>query len=777
VAASLDYSVRVSDKINYVSPTRGQLGNALKCVWALPYVTSEDQHGLVEVDACGRHHRIQISGSNQDPQIVPTTTKSRVKNGTNVKVTWPGIASLQADSETRDYYKAVSQFACLNPHATFRLRRPDENVVIFPASDKDWQKWRTDQPTSAHWYSPECFHNLVTAYVSNGQKDKSVREFVSEFDGLRGSQYQRKVIEEAKVSGQSLGDLTGGAIVRLLEAMQKATRPVLPKHLGIIGEKHLRQTLLALGISKNSFEYKKKLGIEDGLPFIVESAFGVKKEHGDQRDLFTGLNFSPTFRVPSEHLERVLEKTWIDDDDPVVLVVHQVTPQLRFTSLGKGEIAEEKAAIRQALSYTVERVTRRYTKIKRRALRYHDQRIKQEHLDEIGEQRSEKRSEKEEIKRAAYQVMPEAYLMASGDNSLPANARQIMCSARKLVLEIIAKCWSNSNYFTQTLLPDYQKENPEQTADWRVFYDSRGHFREPHTGTRFGIGTMEVREYRKTWRSNSTHTHGPANRFRYALFIEKEGFDALIDASQIAERFDLAFLSTKGMSVTASRELTEELSNADVTTLVAHDFDFSGLGIFHTLGHDTRRYEFGSKPRVVDIGLRLADVQAMGLDTEPYVLQQEKDPKIKLVEYGALPEEIEFLIGSKGKNAKGYYWNGTRVELNAMTSVQFIRWLERKLIENGVEKLVPEIDVLGPIWQEGQRVGAYEAFKATEGERVRAIEAQLHEAKAQLERDFDAQYKIPPTPRDLPEQVKYYLRINPLLPWDAAIVQIAAGKA
>src|SRR5262249_60810106 len=31
---SLEYDVRVSDKSYYVSPTRGRLGNALKCVWA-----------------------------------------------------------------------------------------------------------------------------------------------------------------------------------------------------------------------------------------------------------------------------------------------------------------------------------------------------------------------------------------------------------------------------------------------------------------------------------------------------------------------------------------------------------------------------------------------------------------------------------------------------------------------------------------------------------------------------------------------------------------------
>jgi Histidine kinase-, DNA gyrase B-, and HSP90-like ATPase len=34
VERSLDYRIRVSNKTRYVSPTRGQLGNALKCVWA-----------------------------------------------------------------------------------------------------------------------------------------------------------------------------------------------------------------------------------------------------------------------------------------------------------------------------------------------------------------------------------------------------------------------------------------------------------------------------------------------------------------------------------------------------------------------------------------------------------------------------------------------------------------------------------------------------------------------------------------------------------------------
>jgi hypothetical protein len=72
-----------------------------------------------------------------------------------------------------------------------------------------------------------------------------------------------------------------------------------------------------------------------------------------------------------------------------------------------------------------------------------------------------------------------------------ANARQIMYAARKYIQDKTGKTLED-NYFTQTLLPDYVQEN---AVDWDVVYDARGHFEEPHNGERFGIGTVEVRNY------------------------------------------------------------------------------------------------------------------------------------------------------------------------------------------------------------------------------------------------------------------------------------------
>jgi hypothetical protein len=84
----------VSDKAHYVSPTRGQLGNALKCVWAAPYV-ARGEAGFVEVTTGGITHRIamRLDRIAQQPDLQHLTMPDGfVKTGTLVRIVWPGIA-------------------------------------------------------------------------------------------------------------------------------------------------------------------------------------------------------------------------------------------------------------------------------------------------------------------------------------------------------------------------------------------------------------------------------------------------------------------------------------------------------------------------------------------------------------------------------------------------------------------------------------------------------------------------------------------------------------
>ena len=78
--------------------------------------------------------------------------------------------------------------------------------------------------------------------------------------------------------------------------------------------------------------------------------------------------------------------------------------------------------------------------------------------------------------------------------NLTANARQIMYAARDEIQERSERQLDDS-YFTQTLLPDFHGGEPEPTADWKVAFDDRGHFADPHTGLMIGLGTVAVREY------------------------------------------------------------------------------------------------------------------------------------------------------------------------------------------------------------------------------------------------------------------------------------------
>jgi len=347
------------------------------------------------------------------------------------------------------------------------------------------------------------------------------------------------------------------------------------------------------------------------------------------------------------------------------------------------------------------------------------------------------------VKELVYEVMKDAYMKASASDTLPALARQVFYQARPLVQKKTDKPLDDQ-YFTQTLLPDYIRE---YKVDWKIVYDERGHFIEPHTEKTIGLGTLAVREYLRimgdpyfkeaSFRPAAVNTFGPKARFGAVLFIEKEGFFPLFEEVKLAERYDLAFMSTKGMSNTAARELIDKMCGLHgIPALVLHDFDKSGMSILGTLKNDNRRYEFKHSPRIVDLGLRLEDVD--GLESEDYDPGGNVDDNLR--SNGATEEETEFL-------------RDRRVELNAFASDEFVSFIERKLDKNGIKKLVPGRDVLAK---------AYRLF--FESSRVEEIvEAEI----AKASHDSVA------VPKNLEKQVRRMLAKHPEMRWDHAVREAA----
>jgi hypothetical protein len=134
------------------------------------------------------------------------------------------------------------------------------------------------------------------------------------------------------------------------------------------------------------------------------------------------------------------------------------------------------------------------------------------------------------------------------------------------------------------------------------------------------------------------------------------------------------------------------------------------------------------------------------LKSEPVSFGRTDPDKIRdrLERNGAIDDEIAFLM------------EGQRVELNAMPSDEFVAFVERKLIQAGIAKVVPPKDQLAE---------AYRLFA-----RSQLIEEAVEEAIAELDDEEIA------APDDIEARVRAYLAEHPDEPWKNA-VRDAAGAA
>ena len=150
----LDYNVRISDKKHYVAPTRGQLGNALKCVVAAPFVAT-GKKSVLEIVA--RSRRYTITGRTGPARA---ETKNHLCHDRCAALDRYNFEDLlasgsklffesfiqdlfQYDSLSEAVEALIEDYAALNPHVSFTF-----NKTRRAASDPAWSKWRTDAPTS-----------------------------------------------------------------------------------------------------------------------------------------------------------------------------------------------------------------------------------------------------------------------------------------------------------------------------------------------------------------------------------------------------------------------------------------------------------------------------------------------------------------------------------------------------------------------------------------------------------------------------------------------------
>ena len=166
VKSVLDYTVRVSSREAYVSPTRGAQGNALKTIVGMPFALDPGIGRVLEIEAKGVRHTIScaVDRIRQEPVIEHREEPAERRNGTAVRVRWPDSPRSKLSDAKARFLQIADDFTWLNPHLTLTTDWFGERTTV-EATDPAWQKWKPSDPTSPHWYKPEDLERLIAAYL------------------------------------------------------------------------------------------------------------------------------------------------------------------------------------------------------------------------------------------------------------------------------------------------------------------------------------------------------------------------------------------------------------------------------------------------------------------------------------------------------------------------------------------------------------------------------------------------------------------------------------
>ena len=196
--------------------------------------------------------------------------------------------------------------------------------------------------------------------------------------------------------------------------------------------------------------------------------------------------------------------------------------------------------------------------------------------------------------------------------------------------------------------------------------DDRGTLYHPHRHEQISLGTLMVESYEP-----------PDWTFNKVLYIEKEGFFSVLQDERWPEKHDCALLTSKGQPTRAARDFIDGLRDTkeEITFYCIHDADAAGTIIYQAL-QDATKARPARKVKVVNLGLEPEEGLAMGLVPETFV-SKDRRPVADYVS----PRWAEWL-------------QTHRIELNTMTTPQFLQWLDDKMEKFGQGKLIPPESVL-----------------------------------------------------------------------------------
>jgi hypothetical protein len=167
----------------------------------------DGESGETTIEGRGIVHRItfSIDPIRQEPRISRVCETSSVKTGAKITVRWPNSASSILDHSKARFLQVAEDYTWVNTHLTLTVERCRSDETIrrtVAATNPGWKKWLSRDPTSPHWYDQVRLGRLIAAHIAYAEDHEeacsTMREFVSEFRGLRGTAKERQICEAGR---------------------------------------------------------------------------------------------------------------------------------------------------------------------------------------------------------------------------------------------------------------------------------------------------------------------------------------------------------------------------------------------------------------------------------------------------------------------------------------------------------------------------------------------------------------------------------------------------
>jgi hypothetical protein len=378
-----------SRKAFFKGLSRGALGNALKTLLGIPYALRNRVAGDWNPEL--KPFAILCQGNEYLPGYTIDSTGQAISFACEVRAGKKldgTLISVGVDHFEQEQPRTIGQIELLaqqyhlcNPHVHFiwSVEIGGQEWTSAYAGDPAWAG-KFSGVTPVQWYSPTAFRDLLGALHREHCQDDSGCQLPIErvcrcFAGFSGPERRpakaalQHISADCGASHLTRDDIEGPAASRLHQALCRASSRFDSASLGRLGPEHVRACLAqALPLDADAlYDSCIDAGDDPSVPFVLEAAVARLRE--GKRQIWTAINFAPTYDEPFRSrwlhaaarpddpalgLRGLLDAYGLTEEQPVVLFLHLICPNVEHHEFSKTEI--NHLPFKQALGELLDRL-------------------------------------------------------------------------------------------------------------------------------------------------------------------------------------------------------------------------------------------------------------------------------------------------------------------------------------------------------------------------------------------------------------------------------------